>query len=340
LIYSVAEDGKGLTRYVSQWAPRELEIEGFIVNSSHDGGSDELLNQSIFGEDLLIVSNQVVTTDKKRTDIVALDRRGNSVFIELKRDHASAGVETQALQYLASFAPWKGVDFIRRFRKSNGLEERVRGFLGDVPLEDVNRRQRIILIARSFDRSLFSMGKWFGNNGVSFRCMTYTPIEIQAERFISFSVAFDHSPAEVFPLAFASAVREPATFWHNIGAADRAWWKYLRDKGEIPASWENQPGDDGELLLKSYRRGDRIVAYAKGYGAVGWGTIQQPTYRLVRAGSEDDRRGGELRHRLAINWDATANRLEDGMPPAEIRTNSIESNKAQRFLEALSARFR
>lgn len=96
----------------------------------------------------------------------------------LLRTHVVLRVDDVALQYLSSFAPWKGVDFIRRFRRSSGLEERVRGFLGDVPLEDVNRRQRIILIARSFDRSLFSMGKWFGNNGVSFRCMTYTPIEI------------------------------------------------------------------------------------------------------------------------------------------------------------------
>src|SRR5690606_12006452 len=97
-------------------------------------------------------------------------------------------------------------------------------FMGGIPIDQVNRRQRIILLARGFDRALYSMGKWFGTNDVAFRCIAYTPVEVHGERFISFSVEFDHSLPETFPLYFGSQAREPAVFWHNIGAADKDWW--------------------------------------------------------------------------------------------------------------------
>lgn len=47
-------------------------------------------------------------------------------------------------------------------------------------------------------------------------------------------------------------------------------------------------------------KGDRIVAYAKGFGAIGWGQIEKTNYRLVTSGSDADRMNGELRHRLRI----------------------------------------
>ena len=348
MIFSVGTDGSEIVRVRSTWAPRELDVEKYIVSGPNVG--DGLLNESILGEELLLLSNQVLTADKKRADIVALDRRGSSVFIELKRDEAAAGVETQVLQYLASFAPVKGHEFLRLFKRPQALEERVRGFLGDLPFDEVNRRQRIILVARSFDRTLFSMGKWFGANGIAFRCIAYSPFEVHGERFLSFSVQFDHSTSEAFPLSFGSSAREPATFWHNIGAADQDWWTYLIAQGLIPASFDNQPGDAGERLLKSYVRGDRLIAYAAGFGAVGWGRIEQPRYALADAGTDADRMHGELRHRLRIKWERVADRLDDGIPPAEIRalglyhpvstSVSIEEEKADVLVSIMNQRFR
>ncbi|MBS0416316.1 MAG: hypothetical protein JSR66_01295 [Proteobacteria bacterium] len=353
MLFSVAPDGSSLSRHRSNWSPKELELEKYLI--SGPGAESGILNASIFGEELLVVKNQVSTQDKKRADIVALDQQGSSVFIELKRDQAPAGASTQALQYLAAFTPFRGRDFARQFRRNpkqlQELEERIKSFLGSVSYEDVNRRQRIILMARSFDRALFSMGKWFGSNGIAFRCMDYAPMEVNSQRFLSFSVVFDQSPPDIFPLTFSGSLgREPAVFWHNIGAADDDWWTYLRDQGEIPTSWDNVPDDEGEALLKSYMRGDRIVAYAKGFGALGWGVLEDPVYRLVPQGAPDDRRSGVLRHRLTIKWKATARHLQDAIPPAQLRAEldlyhpvstsvTIADEKAQRLLAMLDSRF-
>ena len=247
---------------------------------------------------------------------------GNSVIIELKRHNGSLGVDTQALQYLADFSKYKGQNFINHFSKRNpSLEENIRGFLGDeVRTEDINKNSRIILLARSFDTTLFSMGEWLSSKGVAFRCIEYTPIELEGKRFLSFSVAFDRSPESIFTISFESSIRQPAYYWHNIGMKrNNDWWSYLVKTGQIAASFECQPGDQGEKILKNYIKDDTIIAYTKGYGAAGWGIIKNPdSYKLLKPGVEDDILNGEHLHRLDIDWQYTVKKLEDAVKPAEL----------------------
>lgn len=268
------------------WIPKGLELERYIL--PRPGAEEPLLEESVFGEHLFLLRNQASTRQAKRAAILALDKAGNSVIVELKRQAGNLGVETQALQYLADFSVSKGRDFLVRFGKhDDALEEKILGFLGgDFKVEDVNRRSRIILIAQSFDRSLFSMGEWLSRSGVAFRCIKYTPFEIREERFLSFSVAFDRAPDFLYPLAFQSHARQPSYFWHNIGFADEGWWDFLKKRGEISTGFENQPGDEGESILKSYVAGDTIIAYAKSFGAVGWGVIETGSYRLTSQGTQ------------------------------------------------------
>jgi len=228
---------------------------------------------------LLLVKNQARTGRGKRADILALDKAGNAVIIELKKDTGQLGVETQALQYLAAFSSYQGKNFIRHFAKySKTLEDDIRGFLGDnnVQLEDINKNSRIILMAQKFDRSLYSMGIWLASCNVAFRCVEYTPFEVNGEYFLSFSIAFDQSPLNIYPLSFQRELRDPQYFWHNIGKNHQQWWEYLVQKGQISTGFSNEPNDEGERILKNYIKGDTILAYATKYGAVGWGYAGRP----------------------------------------------------------------
>ena len=73
-------------------------------------------------------------------------------------ERAALGVDTQALQYLAEYSVYKGMEFIKRNSKySDSLEDNIIGFLGDESLlKNINQQSRIILIARGFDAALFS----------------------------------------------------------------------------------------------------------------------------------------------------------------------------------------
>lgn len=320
MIYEVDEDSKTLRSVTSRWAPKELEIEKYLI-TSEDGGP-KILSEAVFGEPLLLVSNQVQTRNNKRADILAIDRAGNGVVIELKRDQGLLGVETQALQYLADFSAYSGKNFINRFSHGDAqLEDQILGFLSyNVKVENLNRNSRVILMARSFDPTLFSMGEWLSSKGISFRCITYTPVEIGEKKLLSFSVVFDRANEAIYPISFAPTVREPGYYWHNIAKPDQEWWRFLVDNQQIPACFENTPGDQGEKILRRYIPGDIIVAYAKGFGAVGYGVVTDPPeYQLIAVGGEKDRLDGNCRHRLQIQWKAVVKDLNLGLKAEIVR---------------------
>jgi hypothetical protein len=343
---------KSLFPVRSSWVPKELELESYLITSADSEAP--VLDPSVFGEPLLLISNQVKTRSKKRADILAIDRGGNGVIVELKRNEGTLGIETQALQYLADFSNYKGLAFIKNFsRNSTNLEDKVLSFMGgSARIEDINKNSRIILVARSFDPTIYSMGEWLSEKGVSFRCIEYSPIEVEKRRFISFSVAFDRSPESIFPISFGTGVREPSIFWHNIARATDDWWSFLIEEKQIPASFKNEPGDQGEKILTSYIAGDKIVAYAKGYGAVGWGVIEDPnSYKLLKSGDPEDRLDGNCLHRLDIIWKATARRLSDGIRPDIVRDQfgiyhplstsvPIDGRKGEKLIDEIASKFR
>lgn len=350
MIFKVNIKTSEIEPLTSAWIPKESVLEKCILP---EGDADPILNPDVFKEPLLLISNQVKTRHKKRADILALDRMGNAVIIELKRDKGTLGVDTQVLQYLADFSAYQGMNFIKRFSKySDALEDNIKSFVGDnVRIEDINRYSRIILMARSFDPSLYSMGKWLAKSNVAFRCIEYTWFEVNSEYFLSFSIAFDQSPSEIYPLSFQPQSREPHFFWHNIGHNTDEWWQYLVKTEQISASFSNQVGDEGERILRNYIQGDTIIAYAKGYGAVGWGTIEDPnSYKLLSSGSPGDKLHGFHLHRLKIKWKSVAKDLSDGLRPADVRSEydiyhpistsvKIDNRKGKRLIEELQRRF-
>ncbi|WP_020564412.1 PDDEXK family nuclease [Methylosarcina fibrata] len=351
MLFKVSENEKSLSAVKSDWRPKELQLEALLVSPADDA-SAQILSEAVFGEPLLLISNQVRTRTQKRADILALDRGGNAVIIELKRDFGQLGVETQALQYLSDFSIYKGEAFLSRFAPTASQRGDIQSFLGNEPrVEDVNKNPRIILVARAFDETVFSLGEWLSSKGVSFRCIAYTPVAVGSEKFVSFSVAFDRSVAALFALKFSAAAREPGFFWHNIARADESWWRFLVNAGQIPACFDDSPGDQGEKILNRYIGGDIVVAYAKGYGAVGWGEVLPGnTYRLLEIGSTGDFLKGCCLHRLSVRWRAVAEKLNDALPAEYIRNEfgiyhpistsvSMSSESGKRLIAVLSERF-
>jgi hypothetical protein len=351
VLFKINEIGQSISAVSSKWNPTELVLEQLLVAPSEDS-SVQVLSEAVFGEPLLLISNQVRTRVGKRADILALDRAGNAVIVELKRDYGHLGVETQALQYLADFSAYRGEQFLAKYASTEKRRDAVLGFLGnEAEISDINKAPRIILVARSFDETVFSLGEWLSSKGVAFRCVSYTPLEVGGEKYLSFSIAFDRSPESLFRLAFSTSAREPGYFWHNIARADESWWQKLVAAGQIPACFNDSPGDQGEKILNRYIAGDIVVAYAKGFGAVGWGeVVPGNSYKLIQAGDSEDFLGGVCLHRLSVRWKAVAKLLSDGMPADIVRNDfgiyhpistsvSINNQNGKKLVAALSERF-
>ena len=133
-------------------------------------------------ETLLIVGQQVRSKTGKRSDLVALDESGDIVVIELKRDEKDAAariesLEFQAIRYAANysrlsreelvnilFAPYiekHKAEFGNPENSSTHAKDKLEKFLSDNNAEgEFNRRQRIVLIAASFDKETLSACAW------------------------------------------------------------------------------------------------------------------------------------------------------------------------------------
>jgi len=157
-------------------------------------------------ETLLIVGQQIRNKEAGRADLVALDGQGNTVLIELKRDKEDIAArkeafEFQAIRYAASYALLKSpqdivqklyVPYIEKHQTDplfqDGLNKGFTSFeLGSRIIDDflhnnnisqpINRKQRIILIASSYDPQTLSACAWLAANGIDIRCIAVLPIE-------------------------------------------------------------------------------------------------------------------------------------------------------------------
>ncbi len=188
------------TRSFKDLALRENNIEEFLRKNI----------EVIFGDEetLLIVGQQVSNIKKGRSDLIAIDENGYIVLIEIKRDVEDIKIrkepfEFQAIRYAASYAkiktPEELVDkvfssYIEKNKAEFDLKEltpnekarrKLNEFLkNNNAIKTFNQKQRIILIASSFDPQTLSAVSWLISNKVDISCFTISPIKIDKQTFL------------------------------------------------------------------------------------------------------------------------------------------------------------
>ena len=138
------------------------------------------------GEDLLVVrrAHTVVRNNRLRLDILAVDRDGALVVVEVKlRDfdddprwraflHTAACGQRSADDIIALYTAFKGIDY----KEAAGRLEEHTGSKDEEDLKTkLNHRQRVILIARSFRKQITTAALWLRERGVDVSCIRLTP---------------------------------------------------------------------------------------------------------------------------------------------------------------------
>ncbi len=195
---------------INEMEIRELSFKDLKLKEEH---IEEFLRKNvevIFGEEesLLIIGQQVNNTEKGRSDLTAIDENGNIVLIEVKRDaddikNRKEPFEFQAIRYAASYAKIKTAGMLVNKVFANYIEKHKDEFsLGELTpsekgtkilndflinnnsLKTFNRKQRIILIASSFDAQTLSAVAWLISNNVDISCFSIIPLRIDNNLFI------------------------------------------------------------------------------------------------------------------------------------------------------------
>lgn len=121
------------------------------------------------GQEFFLIGKEISPSKNvpDRIDILAVDKEGTGVIIELKRGNHKLHM-MQAISYAGMISQWSSDDFLQRL--GGAQQEKLIEFL-EVDVEDINRRQRIILVAEAFDYALLIGAEWLTeSHGVDVMC--------------------------------------------------------------------------------------------------------------------------------------------------------------------------
>ena len=144
----------------------------------------------IVGEELLVITTEYDKFDKtnERLDILAVDKEGNLVVIELKRDDSGRTVDLQAIKYAAYCSNLRLDDILLLYKmheekdgKNLSVEqarEIVLAFIENEEFEELSDRPRIILISKQFRSEVTASVLWLRKFGLDISCVRLLPYDM------------------------------------------------------------------------------------------------------------------------------------------------------------------
>ena len=173
-IFSVDSDG-GFTEY--ERLPFEVEHAESVLEKWLESNPDGILEDGR----ILIIGRQVRTDLGGFIDLVGLDREGNAVVVELKRDRTPRDVVAQALEY-AAFAErldadaLEGIFRVYHSDESLSLADHHRECFGLDEAEAVafNKDQRIVIIGQRVTPEIRQSASFLGSKGFRITCVEFT----------------------------------------------------------------------------------------------------------------------------------------------------------------------
>ncbi len=239
---------------------------------------------NILGEELLVIGKEVILSSGKRLDLLCIDKTSNLVIIELKRDDSGDSVEWQAIKYASYCSNYLPGDVYRIFSEYKNINEydaqkEIEEFIDD-DIENLNKSQKIILVAKEFNSEVISAVLWLRDFGVNIQCTKLTPyvdsnneLFINPETIIPLPEAQDYiEKKEIKQRASLTKRPEWTGYWFvNVGESQHRAWNDNKKYGFISAG----QGKKASSALKRLKVGDKIYAYMKGLGYVGFGEVTQ-----------------------------------------------------------------
>jgi len=262
----------------------EIKLRNFKDLNLQERHIEEFLRKNInllFGDDqtLLVVGQQVRNASNGISDLTAIDADGNIVLIEIKRDVQDIKArkepfEFQAIRYAASYAkistPESLVDlvyspYIERHKDEYELgdltpSEKARRELNKFlssndALKTFNKKQRILLIASSFDEQTLSAVAWLISNGVDVICLNITPVFIGEQGFLSIDKILPPAQLDNFYVSLAE-VGSPieGDIISTAPAFNRTWLPRMDELFE----WQLIKAGDS-LEIKDFESSEAII---------------------------------------------------------------------------------
>ncbi|MBV9762411.1 MAG: hypothetical protein JO340_17755 [Acidobacteriaceae bacterium] len=151
-------------------------------------------NPEMLGEELLVLTTEFdqFVNASDRLDILALDRAGNLVVIELKRDSMAGYADLQAIRYAAmvsSMTVDRLIPYFLAYRRKKCNEDlsetearnQITRFVDDEAFSELSTRPRLILCSEGFSQEITTTVLWLRDSKIDISCVKITPYKVNGQ---------------------------------------------------------------------------------------------------------------------------------------------------------------
>ena len=149
----------------------------------------------IIAPNCLIISEEFSewSGSQRRIDLLAIDKEGNLVVIELKRTEKGEHMDLQALRYAAMVSTLtfnRAVEIFQKYLDSTVSEQNAEGiildFLGwdESQEDDFALDVRIVLVSANFSKELTTSVMWLNDRNLDIRCVRLIPYKFQGKTLV------------------------------------------------------------------------------------------------------------------------------------------------------------
>ncbi len=197
-IFSIEDDGKfeEFSRTHFHADHEESVLENWLENNS-----DEILEDG----KLLIIGRQLTTNLGGIIDLLGIDREGDTVVIELKRDRTPRETVAQALEY-ASFIEELDTDQLEKILQHYVTDESLnlasyhRDYFELAPDEAVsfNKEQRIVLVGQKITGEIRQTASFLRKKGLRVTCLEFSYFQANGGKHLfSYDIVVGKEPQKI-----------------------------------------------------------------------------------------------------------------------------------------------
>lgn len=197
-IFSIKTDGK-----FEEFSQTHFHIdhEESVLENWIENNSDEILEDS----KLLIIGRQVTTNLGSVIDLLGIDREGNTVVVELKRDRTPRDTLAQSLEY-ASFVEELDTDQLEEILQRYVSDEALnlasyhRSYFELAPDEAVsfNKEQRIVLVGQRITGEVRQTASFLRRKGMRVTCLEFSYFQANdGNHLLSYDIVVGKEPTKI-----------------------------------------------------------------------------------------------------------------------------------------------
>jgi len=225
--------------------------------------------------DVMIIGRQVHTIFGGYIDLLALTKEGDLVVIELKRNKTPRDIVAQCLDYASWICDLGYDDICEIYKKYKGenLSDDFSSFFEEAIPETLNENHQIVIVAASLDDSTERIINYLTErHSININAIFFNVFEYNGARIIGRSFLKDPEKVEEKSNQGKRAAWTGYYFVNTgIDGSNARDWELNRKYGYISAGG----GPRWIKAIKKLAPGDKIFAYIKGAGYVGYGIVEE-----------------------------------------------------------------